>query len=207
MPYNNSPLVFLRHGATSWNLSGRYQGSVDTQLSPTGITHATENTNLIARLLKNQTLDPQKLSIVSSPLQRAQHTAQIISEGMQREHLVNGGNISSIVFNSAFRELSLGRWEGLTSLQVKQQFYQERKNRKSNRWGFRPHGGESMSGRETELKKNLHNLEPHTIIVTHAVVLRMIIHILGGLPKEQACQEHPQHVGLLVWDSAKLHRH
>lgn len=30
-------IILVRHGETTWNLEGRYQGQVDTPLSPRGI--------------------------------------------------------------------------------------------------------------------------------------------------------------------------
>ena len=197
-PKFTHPLVFLRHGATQWNSEGKYQGATDTNLSPAGTNDAEANAKLLQKLVTNGTLNPKLLSIVSSPLNRAKQTAAIILEHLDA--------CSPVRFDPAFREISLGRWEGLTSFEVKSQFYEERKGRKSNRWNFAPEGGESMADRVEEVESALRSAAPHTIIVTHAVILRVILNLLGGLSKDQASIEHPNHVGLIVWDGAILHR-
>lgn len=64
-------LLFVRHGQTDWNLSGRLQGIMDIPLNETGINEAHE-------LKKN--LNVKVKSIISSPLKRAYKTAEIINE-------------------------------------------------------------------------------------------------------------------------------
>jgi len=194
----NHPLMFFRHGATDWNLQGRYQGATDTRLSSRGTNQAAENARLVKDLVNDGTFDPDTLSIISSPLQRAQQTANIIAETV--------GKTLPVQSNIAFRELSLGRWEGLTSAEVKDRFYAERKSRKIDRWNFSPSGGESMAQRYNELCEALKQLPQHSIIVTHAVILRMIHFAVNDMNREQACLYHPPHVGGILWKGAKMHR-
>ena len=56
---------FLRHGQTTWNLSGKYQGSTDVPLSELGIRQAA----LAARWFDGMKID----AIYSSPQIRAQN--------------------------------------------------------------------------------------------------------------------------------------
>ncbi len=192
------PLIFVRHGATRWNTEGRYQGATDVELSPNGETQAKANAELIGNLVEQKTLDATALSIVSSPLKRAKDTAHIVNQTFEKPAIIR--------INRAFRELSLGRWEGLTSAEVKSRYYEERKNRKSDRWNFKPLNGEAMADRSVEIESALQSIPAHSIIVTHTVILRIIFHLLGGYSQEQAALEHPKHVGILVWDGALLHR-
>jgi probable phosphoglycerate mutase len=61
----------LRHGATDWNREGRFQGRTDNPINDEGIAQAFS----VARRLQRLRID----RIVSSPLQRALKTAEIIA--------------------------------------------------------------------------------------------------------------------------------
>ncbi len=192
------PLIFIRHGETPWNALGRYQGSTDTHLSNTGKSQAYNNAQLVLRLFESNKLSREKCQLVSSPLSRAHQTSKIIYSELNPKN--------PIAIDPRFRELSMGRWEGLTSQQVKDDFYQERKGRKSDRWNFKPVGGESMKERCPEITSALLSLKPHSIIVTHSVVLRIILHLLGRENQETAAQAVFPHEGVICWDGALLHR-
>ncbi|WP_294179225.1 histidine phosphatase family protein [uncultured Schumannella sp.] len=69
--------AFIRHGQTDWNLNGRLQGSSDIPLNDTGRAQAHE----AAARLSEQRWDV----IVSSPLQRARETAEIIAHDLGLE--------------------------------------------------------------------------------------------------------------------------
>jgi probable phosphoglycerate mutase len=65
-------LGFIRHGTTEWNIAGRMQGQMDTDLAEVGILQAQR----LAERLKGDPWD----GIISSDLIRAKHTAQTIAE-------------------------------------------------------------------------------------------------------------------------------
>ena len=177
---------------------GRYQGLADTRISSIGTKSSVVNSGLIKELIANGMLDENSLSISTSPLQRAQESAAIIGDTL--------GHTSPPDVNSSFRELSVGRWEGLNSQQVKDMFYEERQGRKLNRWNFRPQGGESMAERCGTIENALVKLPSNSIVVTHCGVLRVVLHILGGRSKEDAATAEIPHIGLMYWDGAILHR-
>ncbi len=194
----NKPLLFLRHGATDWNLQGRYQGLQDTELSRQGLEDARENARILRDLVENGTFERGKLRIITSPLKRATQTAQIISDDWSPALPVQA--------EEAFRELSMGRWEGMTSMEVKLHHYEERRQRKSDRWNFKPVNGESMAGRRSQIEGALSALPAHSVVVTHSVVLKVIFHLLGGLREERAALERTPHRSIWCWNGAKLHR-
>lgn len=66
-----TPFYFLRHGETEWNRLHLMQGQTDTPLNPTGIVQA----EAVARFLAKRKIT----SIITSPLRRARHTAEVIS--------------------------------------------------------------------------------------------------------------------------------
>ncbi|MEP0940722.1 MAG: histidine phosphatase family protein [Rhizobiaceae bacterium] len=192
------PLFFIRHGQTDWNAETRYQGITDTTLSELGIRQARENAELLQDILYQQNIDQSNVTLMSSPLLRAKQTAEIIGQSFSPQ--------ISPAENRPFRELSMGRWEGLTSHEVKERHYEERKSRKLDRWSFKPMGGESMAERSSTIENALNELTPNTVLVTHCVVLRVIFHLLGGVSQQAATAVETPHVAIWCWKSAKLHR-
>ena len=85
---------FVRHGETDWNKKRLYQGNSDIELNENGIKQALN----VAKIIEKENIN----YIVSSPLLRAQKTAEIISE-----HL----NIPFSIIDE-LKELSLGEKEG-----------------------------------------------------------------------------------------------
>ena len=66
-------LFVIRHTQTDWNIEHKAQGKVNTKLNKTGILQAKE----LAKDLRNYNID----LIISSPLDRAKQTAEIVNEG------------------------------------------------------------------------------------------------------------------------------
>ncbi len=192
------PLYFMRHGQTDWNARARYQGSTDTSLSELGELEARHNAKLLTARLQSDQVDLSQMQLVSSPLKRAQQTTDIISGHFDP--------MPPTTLNPIFRELSVGRWEGLTSMEVKQRFYEERKSRKLDRWRFKPQGGESMAERSVEIENGLRELQPNSVLITHCVVLRIIFHHLTDIAEQVATSVVTPHVSIWCWNGAKLHR-
>jgi broad specificity phosphatase PhoE len=94
-------LVLVRHGQTDHNVQGRLQGQVDIPLNATGRDQAMA----VAR-----TLSPHRFDLIlSSPLSRAQDTAQAIADAT---------GTREIATESDFIEQSFGDWEGLTGEEI-----------------------------------------------------------------------------------------
>lgn len=88
-------LFLVRHGETEWNKLGKFQGTIDIDLSEQGIAQA----HCVSKRF-NGNFD----HIYSSPLKRAYETAEIICEGK---------GIKPLLAND-LREISFGEWEGMT---------------------------------------------------------------------------------------------
>jgi probable phosphoglycerate mutase len=95
-------IILWRHGQTDWNVQNKFQGHTDIPLNAVGeyqVTHA-------ARLV----IDMKPTLIISSDLQRAQKTAQALSD-------LNG---LPIKVDARLRETNCGQWEGLTGEQIRE---------------------------------------------------------------------------------------
>lgn len=90
----------VRHGATEWNASGRFQGHTDVELSELGRRQA----RAIAHRLRSESFD----RIYASDLSRARSTAEIIAASH---------NIP-VLSDPRLREFAFGEWEGLTWLEI-----------------------------------------------------------------------------------------
>lgn len=93
-------VLFIRHGETAWNAERRWQGRSDIPLNEVGISQARET----ARKLADSGLEV----LVSSDLQRARETAQIIGADLGCPTLTS----------DALREIHLGEAEGLLADEV-----------------------------------------------------------------------------------------
>ena len=65
-------IILIRHGETTWNVEGRYQGQEDIPLSPKGIAQG----KAAGLALKDISID----AAVSGPLSRAFDTCRFITE-------------------------------------------------------------------------------------------------------------------------------
>ncbi|MCR5756906.1 MAG: histidine phosphatase family protein [Selenomonas sp.] len=93
-------VIFIRHGQTEWNVTGRYQGQSDVELTEKGRQQAVQ----LADNFPVEKID----AIYASDLQRAMVTAETIAHKFGL----------SVQPEPAFRELSFGQWEGLTYQQI-----------------------------------------------------------------------------------------
>ncbi|WP_423802609.1 histidine phosphatase family protein [Neobacillus sp. SAB-20_R2A] len=97
-------ICIVRHGETEWNAIGRLQGRSDIPLNEKGIKQAEES----GEYLKNSQWDV----IITSPLQRAKKTAEIINTYI---------NVPLVVMDD-FKEKSFGDAEGMTIEEIRTAF-------------------------------------------------------------------------------------
>lgn len=94
-------LLLVRHGQSTWNAIGRWQGQADPPLSEEGEAQAEAASAALA--------DMGLGAVLSSNLQRARQTAEIIAPrlGLGPVELVTG-----------LREVDVGDWSGLTREEI-----------------------------------------------------------------------------------------
>lgn len=154
-----SVIRVARHGETTWNSAGRYQGRRESTLSPLGIAQA----RALARALACKPI----ARIASSPLARCLATAHPLATALGL----------AVVQEPLLLEIGHGTWEGRDRDEIArndpQRFYD---------WKQRPQrvhfaGGESVSdvlARWTRFADSCdQNVE--TLVITHDVVVRLAI--------------------------------
>ena len=155
-------VIFIRHGQTEWNVTGRYQGQSDVQLSEEGLQQAVK----LAENFPVERVD----AIYASDLQRAMVTAETIAKQFGL----------SVQAEPAFRELSFGDWEGLTYQQIVDKWEDAMANFLQHPDVLEIPGGESFPAVQQRAMKRLNELiEKHDgqtiVVVAHGAVLRTLL--------------------------------
>ena len=149
-------VVFVRHGLTEWNSTGRIQGHTDVPLSAVGREEVV-NWKLPERF--------QYLHWVSSPLKRALETAALM-----------GGN--NPIIEPRLMEMSWGKWEGLTLSQLRERFGTDMGENEARGLDFTPDGGESprqVRQRVADWLSTIAVEGQSCIVITHKGVIRSAI--------------------------------
>ena len=152
----DATLVLVRHGESTFIVEGRFQGQVETPLSPTGLRQA----GLVAQRLAHAHDAPAlpvpgrpPIELVHSPLQRAAQTAEAV-EGAFR----TAGLAIDRRADPGFLEIAQGEWEGLHRIEIDARFANE-----LSAWRRRPleawaPGGESLPEVQARLRPALASL-------------------------------------------------
>ncbi|MCB2293494.1 histidine phosphatase family protein [Clostridium algoriphilum] len=155
----NTTITLVRHGETSWNVLGKFQGCQDIILSTEGIKQA----EYLSKRFVNK-FD----CIYTSPLKRAKQTAEIISQN---------SNITPMV-EEGLTEIDFGEWEGLTVKEVVTNFPEKYIEWKNDELDGPMCGGEislkiaSNRAKEAILKIAEKHQGENVIIVAHGGIIK-----------------------------------
>lgn len=162
----------VRHGETDWNLENKIQGQTDTDLNDNGRKQAEELADRVARELSGIK------KIYSSRQKRALETAQIIGRRL---------SVSPIVYQG-LEEINLGKWEGYTWRQVREEFKEEYQVWHQNRRYQVPPEGESYQQLLDRLLPALDDIVrkegQDVLIVTHSAVIMTLMSYVYDTPFE-----------------------
>ncbi len=156
------PFALLRHAPTEWNASGRLQGLTDTRLSREGETTA-----------RGWRLPPPAdgWKRVSSPLQRARRTAELLRPS------------APVGVDSALREMSFGVWEGRTLAGLRATGGAAFAAAEAAGLDFQPPGGESPRAAIARIGRWTAELaragEP-VVAVSHKAAIRALLALATG---------------------------
>lgn len=169
-------LYYIRHGQTDWNAEQRFQGQKDIPLNDTGRAQALHNGATLAGMLG----DARGFQFISSPLQRARETMEIVRTRMELDPL-------AYQTDPRLTEVSYGNLEGVTQAEMKAQDRELYYYRKQNAWTFRPEGGESQMDVKHRVFEWYQSLEPDGkyIITAHGAIGRVVRHLLAGFSPDE----------------------
>jgi broad specificity phosphatase PhoE len=144
-------MLLARHGQSEWNAQGRWQGQADPPLSDLGRQQAQSAASRIG------SIDV----VVASDLERASHTAAIISEIL---------GVGPVVIEPGLRERHAGEWSGLTRADIERDWpgYLEARDRPP---GFEP--DDVLLARTLEALERIHReyAGADVLVVTHGGVV------------------------------------
>lgn len=109
-------IILVRHGETTWNMEGRYQGQEDTPLSERGLKQG----HMLAEGLRDIPID----LCISSPLQRSYQTCKFCAD------LHN----LPVATDDRLLEINHGTWEGILAKDIEAQYPKE-----YQQWHAAPH--------------------------------------------------------------------
>ncbi len=161
-------LYLVRHGATQLTAENRFSGMAGVDLSDEGRAQA-------ARLAERLAGHPIA-AVYASPLSRTLETARILA----RPHGLE------VAEEDGLREISHGRWEGLTRQEVEERFADEYANWEADPFTFAPVGGESgvavLARALPVVRKIVSAHEGRTVlVVSHKATLRILLSSLLGV--------------------------
>lgn len=160
-------ILLLRHGQSTWNAEGRWQGWADPPLSPAGRTQAAA----AAVLLAGHGIE----AVASSDLRRARETAEIIADAL---------GIENVLVEPGIRERDVGEWSGLTRTDIDARWPGMLTAWRSGQLLALPGGEGNINERVVAgISRILDQVGDRvTLAVTHGGVIRGLVRHLGGDP-------------------------
>ena len=177
-------IYLVRHGETHWNLEGRIQGQLDSDLTDLGV----EQAHAFGRLLRGHLVGQSSVAIESSPRGRALVTARIVADEV-------GLDATAIRITPLLAERHMGRWAGLPFEEVERAYPNVSARRTLDDPAFVPEGGESFDALAVRARSWLtsERAAEVTIAVSHGLIGRTIRGTYLGLsPASTMAGRHPQ---------------
>lgn len=159
-------ISLIRHGETTWNRIGRWQGHADPGLTAVGV----EQARRLARDLAAEQGQRPWTRLYSSDLTRARTTAALIGEALALP----------LAIDARLRELDVGSWSGLTRVEIAARDAALLQAFEAGDPEVRPGGGETR----IEIRERSHAFvramaERHAgeriLVVTHLGVIRALV--------------------------------
>jgi probable phosphoglycerate mutase len=150
-------ILLIRHGQSTWNADGRWQGQADPPLTALGEAQASAAAAHV----------PAVDVVIASDLERAVRTATIIAE--------QAG--APVRVDERLREIDVGPWTGLTKAEIEHHWPGYIGSSR------RPEGAESnatVAARARAALRDLHHAHPGQVVlvVAHSGLMRVLEHSL-----------------------------
>ena len=162
---NLPTIILLRHGQTIWNVEGRYQGQLNSDLTDLGKKQAKDNAFKIAKAIDIE----ESFKFFSSPLGRAKETTYIIGDTLSLDN-------NKVIFDKNIQEVNYGIFEGKTKVFCQTEYAEEFRAREANKWSYVLEGGESYEMVTKRIYSWLEKIkdEKLVILVAHEMINRAL---------------------------------
>jgi probable phosphoglycerate mutase len=163
-------LYLVRHGATQLTAEDRFSGAVGVDLSKEGRAQVKR----LAKRLADETIS----AVYCSPLSRTVETASILAEPHELPLIQRDG----------LKEISHGRWEGLTRPEVEAKYPGEYASWEADPFTFAPQDGESGVGVLARALPVIRQIVvahagQNVLVVSHKATLRILLSSLLGFDR------------------------
>jgi broad specificity phosphatase PhoE len=158
-------ILLVRHGESVWNAEGRWQGAADPPLSDAGRDQA--------RALAGHVSDAGIDSLVSSDLQRATETAQIVAEAL---------GLPGPSIDAGWRERDVGEISGHTRDEIEAKWPGLLEQWRRGELESMPGGEKDITARVVEALKRVATAPTGacTLVVTHGGVIGALDRWIGN---------------------------
>ncbi|HEY1648233.1 MAG TPA: histidine phosphatase family protein [Terracidiphilus sp.] len=182
-------LLFIRHAET--DLAGRFCGHSNPPVNERGVRQVEE----LLKTLKSESID----AVYASDLSRSLTTADAIGRAFGLSPIAIPG----------LREIGFGEWEGLTWPEI-----ETRDRDYARRWSdaypnLPAPGGESFEAFQSRVLIEVKRLIAMTsqrcaTVITHAGVMRVVLHSLCGLDEQEAWERTNAYCGFFRYQPGRL---
>jgi len=172
-------IYYVRHGLTDWNVQQRLQGRHDVPLNAQGRAQAVACGKTLRDLLARDGRSAENLDYVASPLIRARATMELMRATL-------GLDAAGYRVDERLAEIAFGDWEGLSYAQVMARDPDVVARRESNKWDFRPPGGESYTQVTARMRAWHETVVKDTVVAAHGGTARALVAHLGLAKPEDA---------------------
>jgi broad specificity phosphatase PhoE len=199
-------IYIVRVCETAWEREGRHLGYRDSPISAKGI----EQARTAGRVLRSLLGDRRSVSVETSPLGRAGHTAALLCAEL-------GLAPGMMIVSPKLIDYNLGSWQGLTNAEIDARYPGPRLSREKDKWRYVVPGGESYADVHKRVQQWLagRRLAQVTIAVTHRMISRVLQGAYAGMtPGEMLRRSHSQNrmyrlydgrVEEIVCDATRIH--
>jgi broad specificity phosphatase PhoE len=184
-------LYFARHGETEANRQKRFSGHRDTPLTELGRSQARAE----GEILRREVGPRPPLAFVSSPLQRARTTMEIVRAELDLPP-------DGYTIDPRIAEIDLGAWDQLTGTQARARDPALFDARAADKWHVRVPGGENYAEVAARATDWVTSLSTDTFAVSHGALTRILRGLFLGLDWRGMSElDEPQGVVFRVRDA------
>jgi len=184
-----SIIYLARHGETTWNAVGRYQGRLESDLSDRGIAQAQALADAFTTARRHDDAVPTR--IISSPLRRCQATVAPLAARLE----------VPIETDDRLIEIGHGLWEGLFRDEIAERYpeiyrlWREHPSEAIFPEGERLH---SVAARWASFAEDLAARDENTLVATHDAVVRIALLALTERPLDDLWQVNVENAAFSV---------
>lgn len=206
-----STIYLIRHGRTEGDDTRRYKGSIDLPLSAAGVLQMQETASRLARYVSSAaeryvhsylrdvhgTSDTGKEGATAVPGLDAVYCSDLGRARMSAEIIAGPYGLTPVLVPE-LRERNFGLWEGMSFLEIREQYPEEFGDWAENPLRYSPPGGEttvSVEGRALAAWNRItaNHPEGHIAVVAHGGVNRVILSHILGAPLENIFRIEQEH--------------